>query len=88
MEKLRINLSTSYGLMLSQCTDHLWSRLEGQDKWEVTPNQWGLLALIKSIKLLSQKYKGDMEYHRVAHYTLLRQFMLLRQGNSSNSEYK
>ena len=88
MEKLRINLSTTYGLMLSQFTDHLWSRLEGQEKWEVTPNQRDLLALIKSIKLFSQKYKVDMEYHRVVYYTLLRQFMLLRQGNSSNSEYK
>ena len=29
VEKLRINLSTAYGLVLGQCTDYLRSRLEG-----------------------------------------------------------
>ena len=32
VEKLRINLSTKYGLVLVQCTNYLQSRLEGQDK--------------------------------------------------------
>ena len=30
VEKLRINLSTAYGLVLGQCTDYLHSRLKGQ----------------------------------------------------------
>ena len=29
VEKLRINLSTAYGLVLGKCTDYLRSRLEG-----------------------------------------------------------
>ena len=33
VEKLRINLSTVYGLVLGQCTDYLQSRLEGQERW-------------------------------------------------------
>ena len=33
VEKLRINLSTEYGLVLRQCTDYLKSRLDGQEKW-------------------------------------------------------
>ena len=39
VEKLRINLSTSYGLVLGQYKDYLQSRLEGQEKWEKTPNE-------------------------------------------------
>ena len=34
--KLHINMRTAYGLVLGQCTDYLWSRLEGQEKWETT----------------------------------------------------
>ena len=33
VEKLRINLSTEYGLVLGQFPDYLWSRIEGQEKW-------------------------------------------------------
>ena len=36
VEKLHINLSTAYGLVIGQCTDYLRSRLEGQERWEVT----------------------------------------------------
>ena len=88
MEKLRINLSTAYGLVLGQCTDYLRSRLEGQDKWEATSNERDLIGLLKSIKSLSHKYNEDTEYHHIAYHTLLRRFMLFRQGDYSNSEYK
>ena len=54
--KIRINLSTTYGLVLGQCADYLQSRLEGQDKWDMTSNKWDLLKLIKSVKYLSHKY--------------------------------
>ena len=84
VEKLRINLSTAYGLVLRKCTDHLLSRLEGQERWEKTSNELDLLELIKSIKYLSHKYNKDTEYH----HTLLCRFMLFRQGDHSNSEYK
>ena len=66
VEKLRINLSTAYGLVLGKCTDYLQSRLEGQERWEQTSNEWVLLELIKSIKSLLQKYDKDKEYHHVA----------------------
>ena len=33
VEKLCINLSMAYGLVLGQCTDYLRSRLERQEKW-------------------------------------------------------
>ena len=59
VEKLRINLSTAYGLVLGKCTDYLQSRLEGQERWEQTSNEWVLLELIKSIKSLLQKYDKD-----------------------------
>ena len=88
VEKLRINLSTAYGLVLGQCTDYLRSRLKGQERWEQTSNEWDLLELIKSIKSLLHKYNKDTEYHHVACHTLLRRFMLFRQGGYSNSEYK
>ena len=39
VEKLCINLSTAYGLVLGQCMDYLQSRLEGQDRWEATSNK-------------------------------------------------
>ena len=32
--KLRINLSTAYGLVLGKCTDYLRSHLEVQERWE------------------------------------------------------
>ena len=61
VEKLRINLSTAYGLVLGQCTDYLQSRLEGQERWEQTSKERDLLELIKSIKSLSHKYDEDTE---------------------------
>ena len=72
VEKLRINLRTSYGLVLGQCTDYLHSRLKGQEIWEQTSNDLDLLEIIKSIKSLSHKYNENMEYHHVAYHTLLR----------------
>ena len=33
VEKLCIKLSTACGLVIRQCTNYLWSRLEWQDKW-------------------------------------------------------
>ena len=86
MEKLRINLSTAYGLVIGQCTDYLQSRLEGQEIWEATSNDWDLLGLLKSIKSLSNKYDEDTEYQHVAYHTLLRPFMIFRKGDYSNSE--
>ena len=55
VDKIRINLSTAYGLVLKQCTDYLRSRLEGTESWEQTSNEQDLLELIKSIKSLSHK---------------------------------
>ena len=43
VEKLRINLSTEYSLVLGQCTDYLRSRLKGQERWEKTLNERDLL---------------------------------------------
>ena len=87
VEKLRINLSMAYGLVLVQCTNYLWSRLKGQEKWEITSNQRDLLELLKSVKSLSHKYDEDTEYHHVAYHTLLCRFMLFCQGDSSDLEY-
>ena len=81
VEKLRINLSTAYVLVLGQCTDYLRSRLEGQERWEKTSNERDLLELIKSIKSLSHKYDEDTNYHQVSYHTLLHQLMLFRQGD-------
>ena len=47
--KIRINLSTAYGLVLGQCTYYLRSRLEGQDKWKATSNDQNLLELLKAL---------------------------------------
>ena len=33
VEKLRINVSAAYGIVLGQCIDYLRSRLEGQERW-------------------------------------------------------
>ena len=72
VEKLCINLSTAYGLVLGQCTEYLQSCLEGQERWEQTLNERDLLELMKSIKSLLQKYDEETEYHHVAYHTLLR----------------
>ena len=88
VEKLRINLSTAYSLVLRQCIDYLQSLLKGQERREQTSNERDLQELIKSIKSLSHKYNEDMEYHHVAYHTLLCHFMFFRQGDYSNSEYK
>ena len=85
--KIRINLSTVYGLVLGQCTKYLQSRLEGQEKWETMPNKRDLIEVLKSVKSLSHKYDTDTEYHHVAYHTLLYRFMLFCQGDSSKSEY-
>ena len=66
VEKLCINLSMAYGLVLGKCTDYLRSRLEGQERWEQTSNEQDLLELIKSIKYLLHEYDEDTEYHHVA----------------------
>ena len=88
VKKLRTNLSTSYGLVLCQCTDYLQSWLEVKEKWERSSNERDLLKLQKSVKSLSHKYDEDTEYHHIAYHTLLRRFMLFRQGDYSNLEYK
>ena len=51
-------------------------------------NERDLLELIRSIHSLSHKYDEDTEYHHVAYHTLLRCFMLFRQGDYINLEYK
>ena len=56
VEKFRINLSTAYGLVLGKCTNYIFSREEGQEKWEMTSNEKELLELLKSVKSLLQKY--------------------------------
>ena len=88
VEKLRTNLSTTYGLVLGQCMGYLQSRLEGQKKWETTSNEWDLLRLMKSINSLLHSYNEDTEYHHVAYHTLLRHLMMFQQGYYSNLEYK
>ena len=82
-EKLRINLSTAYGLVLGQCTDYLRSRIKRHDQWETTSNDWDLLGLLKSVKSLSQRYDEDTEYHHISYHTLLRRFMLFCQEDYS-----
>ena len=62
MEKLRINLSTGYGLVLLQCTDYLKLWLEGREKWETTSNEQDLLEPLKTVRSLSHKYNEDTEY--------------------------
>ena len=81
-----INLSTTYFLVLGQCTNYLRLRLKGQERWEQTSNEWYLMELIKSIKALSHKYDVDTEYHHVAYHTLLCRFMLFQKGDYSNLE--
>ena len=83
VEYICINLSTAYGLVIGHCTDHLRSRLEGQDKWVTMSNERDLLGLLKSIKSLSHKFDEDMKYHHVVHQTLLRRFMICRQEDYS-----
>ena len=56
VDKLRINLSTAYGLVPGQCAKYLRSRTEEKDKWETTSNEWDLLKLLKIVKYLSHKY--------------------------------
>ena len=69
VEKLRINLSIAYGLVLGQCTDYLRSCLERQEKWERMSNEQDLLGLLKIVKSLSHKYNEETEYHHVAYHT-------------------
>ena len=88
VEKLRINLSTAYGLVLRKCKDYLQSRIKGQDKWETMPNERDLLRLLKSVKSLSHKYNKDTEYHHVVYHTLLSRLLIFRQWDYSNSDYK
>ena len=54
----------------------------------MTSKERYLLALINRTKSLFHKYNEDTEYHHVVYHTLLRLFVIFRQGNSSNSEYK
>ena len=88
VEKLSINLRMSYGIVIWQCTDYMWSHLEVQEKWKTMANEQDLLGIIKTVKSLLQKYDEDTEYHHVAYHMLLRQFMLLRKGEYSNLECK
>ena len=88
VEKLRINLSMSYDLVLGQCTNYLRSRIEGQEKTDRTSNEQDLLELLKRIKSLSYKYDEDTEYHHAAYHIILCCFKLFRQGEYRNLEYK
>ena len=56
VEKLWIYWSMEYRLVMGQCADYLQSQFKVQDKWEVTSNEWDLLALIKIIYSLLHKY--------------------------------
>ena len=88
VKKLRINLSTAYGLVLINCTEYLLSLIKVQEKWDITSNEQDLLEFLKSIKSFSHKYEEGTEYHHVAYHTLLCRFMIFRQGNSRNLYYK
>ena len=88
MEKLRINLSTSYSLVLGQCTNYLRSWLNIKDNRERTYNERDLLKLLKGVKSLSQKHDEGTEYRHVVYHTLLCHFMLFFQRYSINLEYK
>ena len=79
VEKLWVNLSTVYGLVLGKCTNYLRSNLDSDHK---------LLALISSVKLLAQKYDEDTEFYHMEYHTFFHRFVLFRQGESSNVEYK
>ena len=48
----------------------------------------GSAGTVQNHKVLSHKYEEDKEYHHVAYHTLLCHFMLFRQGDYSNLEYK
>ena len=50
VEKIRVNLSTIYELMMGQCTGYLGSRLENQNKWETMSYNSDILAIIGSKK--------------------------------------
>ena len=88
VRKLRINLSTAYGLVIGQCTKYLQSRLEGQEKMEMTSNEQDLLDLLKIVKSLLHKHDKDTDYHHVVYHTIFCCFMIFRQGDSINLEYK
>ena len=49
VDKLCINLSTKYGLVLGKRTDYLQSWLEGKKKWETTSNDRDLLKLLEAL---------------------------------------
>ena len=59
VEKLRINLSTAYVLVLGHCTYYMRSCLEGQEKWETTLNERDLIGPLKIVKSLLHKYDED-----------------------------
>ena len=46
-------------MVLGQCIDYLWSKLESQEKWKNISNERNLLALISSIKFLAHKYDKE-----------------------------
>ena len=54
----------------------------------MSSNKRDLIGLLKIVKSLSHKYDEDTEYHHVEYQTILCCFMLFRQGDYSNSEYK
>ena len=75
LEKLRVKLSTAYGMVPRQCTDYLRLKLEIQENWETMPNKRELLTLVRRIKYLAHNYDKDAEFHNVAYHTFLRRFM-------------
>ena len=88
VKKIRMNLSTLYGLVFGQFTNYLRSCIEGPEIWKTTSNERKLLKLLKIIDSLAQIYDKDTEYHHVPYHTLLCRFMLFYQGDYSNLEYK
>ena len=49
VEKLRINLSTVYGLVLGKCNNYLRSQLKGKEKWKTKSNERDLFELLKIV---------------------------------------
>ena len=77
VEKLRVNLNTSYGLVLRQCTKYLRSKLEIQEKWETISNERNILALVSSVKSLIHKFAKETVFNHVAYHTLVRLHWLM-----------
>ena len=80
------NVKTLYSLVMGQCTDALWARLEALDSYAVMSESANGISLLKAIKSIVYNFQ-DQKYLAHSIHDAKHRFYLLSQGKQTTQAY-